>query len=190
MHYVGTRHPLAAANPLRSMPLFRPAASLVRAAPQPLCAPVSLAEDPDWSPRAPVAPTTRILDERELRNAEAALLDVQRAYAAARTGIGEANRRSLPETLPAFIRRQVGPFVPVVLSADQVRARKSAAFSLFNKRRGELTRARRRVDAARAALAQPSLAFTVEQVAVAIVVRTSKQRPVVHHAPVASTVAA
>ena len=185
-----TRNPLARTNPLRSMPLFRPAVSLVRAAPAPLCAPVSLAADPDWSPRTPVTLATRILDERELRNAEAALLDIMRAYAVARAGIGEANRRTLPDTLPAFIRRQVGPFVPVVLSADQVRARKSTAFSLFNKRRGELARARRRVDAARAVFAQPSLSFTEEQIAVAVAVRASKQRPVVRHAPVASTVAA
>ena len=45
-------------------------------------------------------------------------------------GIGEANRHTLPDTLPAFIRRQAGPFVPVRLSAESIRQRKSAAFCI------------------------------------------------------------
>jgi hypothetical protein len=57
---------------------------------------------------------------------------------------------------------------------------------MFNKRRGELTRARRRVDAARAALGQPSLAVAEEHACTVKIVRASKQRPVHHHASVAA----
>jgi hypothetical protein len=160
-------NPLARSNPLRSIPFMRPASAVWH--------PATLPDEPAPVAAAPVNPV------RELANAEAHLRECIRVYDAARAGIGEANRHTLPDTLPAFIRRQAGPFVPVRLSAERIRQRKSAAFSMFNKRRGELSRARRRVDAARAALGQPSLALTAARAAVASEVRASKRRPVVHH---------
>ena len=168
-----SRNPLARSNPLRSIPFMRPASALWH--------PATLPDEPAQAAGiAPVNPA------RELANAESALRDAIRVYDAARAGIGEANRHTLPDTLPAFIRRQAGPFVPVRLSAERIRQRKSAAFSMFNKRRGELSRARRRVDAARAAMGQPSLAVTEEHACTVKVVRTSKRRPVVHHASAAA----
>jgi hypothetical protein len=155
VRYSGTRHPLAAFNPLRSMPLLRPASVLARSAPQPLCVAVSLADtDPTWIPRLLLAPSQRELAGRELRNAEAALLQAIRAHASARIDIGEANRRVLPGTRYSSA---------ITLLPERVRQRKSAAFSLFNRRRGELSRARHRVDAARAVLGLPSLAEQEER---------------------------
>jgi hypothetical protein len=174
-----TRNLLAVHNPLRSIPMFQPASILIRL-PMPTFAPST----------APVfAPYERSANDlliSELANAEAALRDVVRVYDAARAAIGEANRHTLPDTLPAFIRRQTGPFVPVRLSAKRIRARKSAAFTMFNRRRGELSRARCQVDAARSALGLPSLAATEERAAIAVVVRASKHRGTVHHAVLAA----
>ena len=183
-----TSNPLAVYSPLRSIPLFQPA-SILHRAPMPAFLP---------SPElvfteghgAPFVLSNHDMLARDLANAEAALRDVIRVYNAARAGIGEANRHTLPDTLPAFIRRQAGPFVPVRLSAERIRQRKSYAFSMFNKRRGELIRARRRVDAARAALGLASLAATEEAAAVAVVVKASKQRPVVHQTELALQVGA
>ena len=63
-------------------------------------------------------------------------------------------------------------------SAERMRERKSNAFRMSNNRRGQVATARRRVNAARAALNQPSLAFVEERTATATVVRASKCRPV------------
>ena len=179
-----TRNPLARTNPLRSISFMRPASEVFGSAWKDgaFVAPAIFAP----APAAVVAPLDPV---RELADAEAVLRDVVRVYDVARAGIGEANRHTLPDPFPAFIRRQAGPFVPVRLSAERIRQRKSAAFSLFNKRRGELSRARRRVDAARAAFGQTSLAVVEERAAVAVVVRASKQALVVHHA-IASGMAA
>ena len=122
-------NPLARTNPLRSIPFMRPASALWR--------PAYLPDEP--TPVVVAAPVDLV---RELANAEALLRECVRVYDAARAGIGEANQHILPDTLPSFIRGQSGPFVPVRLSAERIRERKSYAFKLFNKRRGELTRAR------------------------------------------------
>lgn len=161
-----TRNPLARTNPLRSIPFMRPV-SAVRWSPIEIGmpAPIPAIVEPA---RPAYTPTARELAERALRNAEAALCEAMRVHTAARIGIGKANRTTLAVTTPAFILRQMrNPPAPVLLTAEQVRARKSAAFSTFNKRRGELTRARRRVDAARAALGLPSLIEQAEQEGVA-----------------------
>jgi len=59
-----------------------------------------------------------------------------------------------------------------------MRERKSAAFRLFNKRRGQVVAARRRVEAARAALNMPTLAAIEQRAATAAMVRASKRLPV------------
>ena len=134
-----TANPRAEASPLRSMPLFRPAAQVFGPA----------WFDGTWNqPKAPApvqaAPAVAAPADahRELANAEAALRDAVRVYDAARAGIGEANRTILPDTLPAFIRAQIeaaGYPTPIRrLTPERVRARKSAAFRLFNQRRREL----------------------------------------------------
>jgi hypothetical protein len=182
-----TANPRAETSPLRSMPLFRPAAQVFGSAwhdgtwNQPkACAP----------PQAAPAAAAPVDAHRELANAEAALRDAVRVYDAARAGIGEANRTSLPDTLPAFIRAQIvasGGSVPIPrLTPDRIRARKSAAFRLFNQRRRELHTARRRVDAARAVLGLPSLTEIEARSVIATEGRASKRRPV--H-PIASVVA-
>ena len=174
-----TANPRAEASPLRSMSLFRPAALVFGPA----------WHDGTWSqPKVPstvqVAPDVPapVDANRELANAEAALRDAVRVYDAARAGIGEANRTSLPDTLPAFIRKQIeasGGAAPIRrLTPERIRARKSAAFRLFNQRRRELHAARRRVAAARAALGLPSLAEIEGRQVIATELRASKRRPV------------
>jgi len=177
-----TRNPIAASNPLRSIPLVQRASAVfgtswhdgtwnqpkpaVVVAPVLVCAP------------APVAPAS------ELANAEANLRAAIRVYDYARKEIGEANRTKTQETVcNGRVVIAALPFAP-----ERIRQRKSAAFKLFNKRRGELIRARCRVDAARAVLGLPALAAALDRRAVAAVVRANKQRPVVHH-PIASVAA-
>ncbi len=170
-----TTNPLARANPLRSIVMFRPAAEVLRK-------PVALytvpglvaAVDPDWQPQAPLVLTDRQTAERTLANAEAALREAVRCYDAARAGIGEANATT---SKAVVIGGRV--IVPAkAFSADTIRARKSAAFRLMNQRRRELNRDRRRVDAARAMLGLPSLAVVEEREVVAKVVRASKRRSI------------
>ena len=67
MHYVGTRNPRAEHNPLRSLPLLRPASVIAR-------------------------PSANNLRVGELRRALYAVDGWARAYAAARADLGRANR--------------------------------------------------------------------------------------------------
>lgn len=174
-----TSNPLARTSPLRSIPFFQPASILARDIVLPTVATLPTIMDSDWQLPAAYEVTNQQKAVRELANAEAAFRDIVRVYDAARAGIGEANRTSLPgvQNRPA-----------IRLSSERIRQRKSYAFAMFNKRRGELSRARRRVNAARVALGQPSLAATEKRTTVAIVVRASKRRSVVHH-PIASVAA-
>ncbi len=170
-----TNNPLARSNPIRSVAMFRPAAEVLRK-PIPLYTVPGLvaAIDPDWQPQAPLVLTDRQTAERGLANAEAALREAVRCYAAARAGIGEANATA---SKAVVIGGRV--IVPAkAFSADAIRARKSAAFRLFNQRRRELNRDRRRVDAARLVLGLPALATVEEREVVAKVIRASKRRPV------------
>jgi hypothetical protein len=156
-------NPLARANPLRSIPFMRPASALWH--------PTTLPDEPAPVAAAPVNPT------RELANAEALLRECVRVYDAARAGIGEANATGTKAVVVnGHVVRPAQAY-----TKERIRERKSYAFKLFNKRRGELSRARRRVDAALAALGQQSLALTAARAAVASEVRASKRRPVVHH---------
>ncbi len=177
-----TRSPLAATNPLRSIPLVQRASEVFG----------RFWHDGTWNqpkpavvvkPVAAPAPVP-VNPAAELANAEANLRAAIRVYDYARKEIGEANRTKTQETVcNGRVVIAALPFTP-----ERIRQRKSQAFKLFNKRRGELTRARRRVDAARAALGLPALAAAVDRRAVAAVVRASKQRPVVQH-PIASVAA-
>ena len=177
-----TRNPIAAANPLRSIPLVQRASEVFGRS----------WHDGTWNQPKPAvvvelvaAPAPVLVNPAaELANAEANLRAAIRVYDHARKEIGEANRTKTRETV--CNGRVVIAALP--FTADRIRQRKSDAFKLFNKRRGELIRARCRVDAARAALDLPALAAAVDRRAVAAVVRASKQRPVVQH-PIASVAA-
>ncbi len=173
MRYVG--HRASETNPLRSIPTFRPAAILIRVPAPAAAAPAIPTAAPGHAYRTP---TAAVLLQQDLANAEARLRDASRVYDVARAGIGEANRRTLPDTLPTFIRAQMGqPIAPVTLSAERVRQRKAYAFRLFNQRRGELARARRAVGAARAALGLPSMHAVAERSTVKATVRAAKRQP-------------
>ena len=167
-----TINPLARTSPLRSIPLLRPAWTLHRA-PMPTFAHIP----------APVfeqgrgeffVPTAAALLTREMANAEAALREAVRVYDAARAGIGQANRTRTAAVVAGG--RVVMPSLP--FTVQRIRERKSAAFRLFNQRRSLLVGARRRVDAARAALGLPSLAAVQERHLVAVTLRVDKARPV------------
>ncbi len=120
----------------------------------------------------------------ELANAEANLRAAIRVYDYARKEIGETNRTKTRETVcNGRVMIAALPFTP-----ERIRQRKSDVFKLFNKRRGELTHARRQLDVPHAALGLPVLAKVEDRRAVAAVVRASKQRPVVHY-PIASLAA-
>jgi len=171
-----TRNPLAACNPLRSIPLMRRASAVFGRS----------WHDGTWNQPKPAvvvkpvaAPVPASVDPAaELANAEANLRAAVRVYDYARKEIGEANRTKTRETVcNGRVVIAALPFTP-----ERIRQRKSAAFKLFNKRRGELTHARRRLDAARAALGLPVLATVEDRQASAAEVRANKQRPVVHHA--------
>jgi hypothetical protein len=68
----------------------------------------------------------------------------------------------------------VTPGLPI--RKERVRELKSQACGLFNKRRGQLCAARRRVDAARIALGLPTLAAVADRQAVAADLQASKTR--------------
>ncbi len=170
-----SRNPLARTSPLRSIPLFRPASILLRA-PKPVFAPVPApALDPSFVPLPP--PSVEELARRELECAEASLREYVRVYDFARREIGEANRTHTTAVMAG--KHVVMPAKP--FTKERIRERKSAAFKLFNKRRGELSAARKRVDAARIALGLPMLAVVEQRQVVAAEVRASKQHPVVSH---------
>jgi len=177
-----TRNPIAATNPLRSIPLFQRASAVFGTS----------WHDGTWNQPKPAvvvelvaAPAPASVNPAaELANAEANLRAAVRVYDYARKEIGEANRTKTQETVcNGRVVIAALPFTP-----ERIRQRKSGAFKLFNKRRGELAHARRRLDAARAALGLPVLAKVEDRQVVAAVVRASKQRPVVHH-PIASVAA-
>lgn len=78
MHYAGSRHPLAAHNPLRNVPLFRPAHRVL-----------------GWTPEqgaVSLAAHSISLAQNILRSAEALVEDARDAYCEARREIGNANR--------------------------------------------------------------------------------------------------
>ncbi len=137
MHYVGRR--ASETNPLRAIPMFQPASALRQIAPpvQRPAAPIQTAAPG----RAWHVPTARELAQTALANAQAGLREAVRVYDFARREIGQAN---------------CGIFAGHVIkniTADRRRALRRAAFLLFNKRRGQLVQARRRVAAAELALA-------------------------------------
>jgi hypothetical protein len=81
---------------------------------------------------------------RELANARAAVAQAERTYDSARREIGEANRtHSAPVLCGGRVVMAAAPFTP-----ERMRARKSAAFRLFNLCRAQLAAARRRLAAA------------------------------------------
>jgi len=177
-----TRNPIAATNPLRSIPLIQRASAVFgtswhdgtwnQAKPAVVVEPVAAPAPASINPAA------------ELANAEANLRAAIRVYDYARKEIGEANRTRTQEAV--CNGRVVIAALP--FTSERIRQRKSEAFKLFNKRRGELTHARRRLDAARAALGMPVLAKVEDRQVIAAVVRASKQRSVVQH-PIASVAA-
>jgi len=127
------------ASPLRSIPMFEPAFMLRRIQPPAQHpAPSSL---PRPAGHACHVPDARELAQTALLNAQAGLREAVRVYDFARREIGQANR---------------GVFAGHVIkniTAERRRALRRAAFLLFNKRRGQLVQARRRVTAAELALA-------------------------------------
>ncbi len=140
-----TRNPLAVASPLRSMPTFRHPATVFGAS----------WDDGTWNqPKAAPLPETRAVavaapvdPSRELLNAAAGLREAQRVYDAAREEIGEANRtRTEAMMVNGRVAMPARQFTP-----ERMRERKSSAFRLFNKRRGQLAAAKRRLAAALAA---------------------------------------
>ncbi len=163
MHYVGRRR--SETDPLASIPLVRPA-SILRLdwVPTP---PTPVLLGP--CPYPPLAP--QVLRERELANAHARLHEAERLVVAARAGIGDANRT---HTAPVMDGGRV-VYPALRFSAERRRQRRSQAFRMLNQRRRELGAARRRVDAARAALEMPSLALVEERAEVATELRASKR---------------
>ncbi len=86
-------------------------------------------------------PDARELVQTVLANAQAGLREAVRVYDFARREIGQANRG-------VFAGHTIRN-----ITAERRRALRRDAFLLFNKRRGQLVQARRRVAAAEAALA-------------------------------------
>jgi hypothetical protein len=150
LHYV-TPSRRKSSNPLRSVPLLRPAAEVLGASwydgtwNQPKAEPVPVAA------AAAVAPVVALDPTRELRAAEAGLREAVRVYDFARRGIGEANATSTAAVLK--LGEVVIPAKPY--RPERIRERRSYAFRQFNKRRAQLLAARRRLDAARTALGLP-----------------------------------
>ena len=127
------------ANPLRALPTFQLASALRQIAP-PVQRPDALIQTAAPG-RAWHIPTAREFAQTDLANAQAGLREAVRVYDFARRGISEANR---------------GIFAGHVIkniTAERRRALRRDAFLLFNKRRGQLVQARRRVAAAELALA-------------------------------------
>jgi hypothetical protein len=127
------------ANPLRALPMFQPASTLRQIQPpvQHPAPPVTVRP----AGHACYVPDARKLAQAVLANAQAGLREAVRVYEFARREIGQANR---------------GVFAGYVIkniTAERRRALRRAAFLLFNKRRGQLVQAQRRVAAAELALA-------------------------------------
>ncbi len=127
------------ANPLRALPMFQPASMLrqIQLPVQHPAAPVTVRP----TGHACHVPDARELAQTALANAQAGLREAVRVYDFARREIGQANR---------------GVFAGHVIksiTAERRRALRRDAFLLFNRRRGQLVQARRRVAAAEVALA-------------------------------------
>ena len=131
--------PYRNANPLRAIPMFQPASALRQIQPpvQHPAPPIQTAAPG----RAWHIPTARELAQTVLANAQAGLREAVRVYDFARREIGQANRGQ-------FCGRTI-----VNISAERRRALRRDAFLLFNRRRGQLVKAQRRVAAAELALA-------------------------------------
>ena len=172
MHYVGSRK--SQTDPLASIPLFRAAVSIMRPFEQAPASAGPMSFPTHYLPR-----TEQQQREQDLANAEAMLAEAMRAFDAARAGIGEANRTS---TAPVMSGVRV--LMPALrYSPERMRERKSYAFRFFNQRRGQVAAARRRVEAARAALGLPTLASLEARAVTREAVRASKRVPVT---PIAS----
>ena len=126
------------ANPLRTIPMFQPASMLRRIQP-PMLHPAPLVL-PRPAGRACHVPSACELAQTVLANAQAGLREAVRVYDFARREIGQANRG-------VFCGHTIRN-----ITAERRRALRRAAFVLFNKRRGQLLQARRRVAAAKLAL--------------------------------------
>ncbi len=127
------------ANTLRAIPMFQPA-SMLRQIQPPMQHPVPPSL-PCPAGRACHVPDARELAQTVLANAQAGLREAVRVYDFARREIGQANR---------------GIFCNQVIrniTVERRRALRRAAFLLFNKRRGQLLQAKRRVAAAELELA-------------------------------------
>ena len=127
------------ANPLHAIPMFQPASVLRQIAP-PVRRPAALIQTAAPG-RAWHVPTARELAQTALANAHAGPREATRVYDFARREIGQANR---------------GIFCNHVIkniTAERRTALRRAAFVLFNRRRGQLVQAQRRVAAAELALA-------------------------------------
>ena len=124
MTYQST-NPKAASNPLRSIPLVRPLSCLGQA--------FLAAHDP--------AGVARQMAERTLHLARVALADHEEAYAAAKAEVGACNKM-----------RRKDRHDRAIYSDRAVARRLSAAFGTLNRRRGYVSRARKAVVAAEAAL--------------------------------------
>ena len=127
------------ANPLRAIPMFQPSSALRHIQP------------PVQHPAPPVlvrpaghdayVPTARDLAQTGLANAQVGLREAVRVYDFARGQISEANRGM-------FCGRVIRD-----ITAERRTALRRDAFVLFNRRRGQLVQALRRVAAAELALA-------------------------------------
>ena len=120
-----TTNPKAAYQPLRSIPLIRPVSCL---------GPAFLARhDPHG--------VARQMAERTLHLARKALADTEEAYAASKAEIGACNKM-----------RRKDRHDRAIYSDRAVARRLSDAFGIMNRRRGHVSRARKAVVAAEAAL--------------------------------------
>ncbi len=133
------RDPRAQINTLRSLPLFRTAASVFGTpAAAPVLAPapvVHLVERPA---------TVLELAQAALQLAEGARHNARIEYVAARRSIGASNRASLPATRFSKV---------VLFTSEQVRQRRATAFRAFNRCAVQLRVADRQVAEALASLA-------------------------------------
>ena len=120
-----TTNPKACYQPLRSIPLIRPVSCLGAA--------FLAAHNP--------AGVARQMAERTLHLARAALVDASDAYAAAKAEVGACNKM-----------RRHDRHDRAIYSDQAVARRLSAAFGTMNRRRGHVSRARKALVAAEAAL--------------------------------------
>ena len=165
MRYAGTRR--SETNPLRSLPLCRPAADVLHVAQS-----VSTVAEPYVSPWAP--PSADVLQQREFASAEASLAIAVQALASARLVVVDAKRTVTPTIMvngrPGGRERPIAP--------QRIRERKLYARRFLRRRLAEMAIARGRVEEMRALLGLPSLVELEERAATATAVRESKCQPV------------